>query len=219
MTTTSRQSVHLMAKSVSTDRLSTIAVSKERRDSLEEAWNEEDAVKAELHFWCTLAKGSCVQDLSSALASEQVAVGKTLQKPFDGKQGMFVRRQRAQNFRTDTSDCHLEELYATWSDEDGLRQDALRQAIATELGICLDESQLRQALLRVANRFARGVSVDPATLQVFASLWQRLILGAVCQPLCHMDSCNDKDNKILCRHGISWNRQEYDFELALRRRG
>jgi len=104
---------------------------------------------------------------------------------------MSRSRSRLDHFRRseqlDTSPQHIDRMYDSWCEgEDGvLWESVLRERLKVDCNIFLSEEFLSAALKRVRERFHDDGSCADGRVPriVFASLWQRLILGFVCRPV------------------------------------
>jgi len=88
----------------------------------------------------------------------------------------------------DTSPQHIEKLYEKWAPKGILTEQIFKERLeGCALGLSLTDDQLRQALERVQGGAGKAAKdsdshcdrIVPRT--VFASLWQRLTLGVLCQ--------------------------------------
>jgi len=135
------------------------------------------AIQDEARYWCELAMG-CRGPGSLLDVCEQ-----------SSQRGSFARsKSRLEEFYEivpfDTSQWKIDQLYEDWSASGVLRLEVLRERLGNTYRIHLTEEQLLEALHRVSQRFSTCSAVGARDVPriVFASLWQRLILGAVCRP-------------------------------------
>lgn len=136
-------------------------------------WDSTVAQRDDFEFWCRLLEStdSSPPDLASSLrlAEDKASSGN--------------RRFRC-SAPFDTSPQHIDALYDAWAEDDGLlRKDALRHRLHREHQLSLSEEMLDSALERVCEHFhdASNIADSKVPRIVFASLWQRLILGMACQ--------------------------------------
>jgi Mg2+ and Co2+ transporter CorA len=111
----------------------------------------------------------------------------------------------------DTSQFHVSKLYRKWADEDGvLKREAMHWGLQ-DYGIMIGEDKLDAALDRMRsylsyrklensdNNPLAKVDDDSISEALFASVWQRLMLGAVCN-MAHENNdvtIRDMDMKLI----------------------
>jgi len=121
----------------------------------------------ECQFWCALVSG--------------------FEKDDSG-----VSKQFWKMAKFDTSPHRMDNLFQQWADvEGGISPEALRNLVAKEHKIKLDEQQTIEAVQRARGHLRRGLpgseftrcSTPDGTVsrQLFETLWQRLMLGVVCK--------------------------------------
>lgn len=176
-------------------------------------WMSTMALQDEFTFWTELAsKRRGWDEIRNHLEELETSSSKkhatsTLNSEFLSTQTEVLQGRNAKSFRSrleqlqqsamlDTCPQHIERLYKSWAQKDGiLRRETLLKRLDKRCGISLTEEELHEALERVQRRFSGptnfpgrphdGPAQPPAgsravTPQVFASLWQRLALGTIC---------------------------------------
>lgn len=181
-------------------------------------WNAKPAVEAECHFWCSLA----------ASAGVRSHLLETCEKPSASLAGKLNRSSTMVTIAPDsfwdlvpfdTNPQRIDNLFDAWSTrvpvagkagandllDRQLSKAALRERLSRDCGINLSDVDLEEALRHVCRRFAGGSGAEESSPTVprvvFASLWQRLILGAVCRGLVDLeDSASELGPRAQPRH-------------------
>jgi len=102
--------------------------------------------------------------------------------------------------KVDTSPQHVDSMFDGWSSDGTLTLHALQSGLRRE-GLSLSEEALFSTLQRVRARGAQGSSFVQEGMSVprtvFASLWQRLVLGVVCQDMSASEDNNPKNIHLI----------------------
>lgn len=144
-------------------------------------------VEDECNFWCRIVGGFRTSTYSQTA---------TITNGLQGGGDFHVLEHSDQLWSLtsfDTSPTRIGNLYNGWAarnkkHENILAVENLRHSLRSDFGISLKPEQLQEALCRVAGQCwhlkgPRSFSTDECVVSrtVFTSLWQRLMLGAMCR--------------------------------------
>jgi Mg2+ and Co2+ transporter CorA len=147
-------------------------------------WNTSDALQTEQDFWISLAVEGMVatpqmKPIDASGCSGSPASPASTEMFLSGLDG-------GESVSFDASPQQIDTLYDSWSREAGrLDLNTLRDRLCRDYALVLSLDKLKLAVERVSGRFGsrfaqRFIDEDGQSRIVFASLWQRLALGACC---------------------------------------
>eukprot|EP00929_Paragymnodinium_shiwhaense_P075026 TRINITY_DN3836_c0_g3_i1.p1 TRINITY_DN3836_c0_g3~~TRINITY_DN3836_c0_g3_i1.p1 ORF type:complete len:934 (+),score=129.85 TRINITY_DN3836_c0_g3_i1:71-2803(+) len=138
-------------------------------------WMLVDSLDAEYTFWQKMAENGAEGGLPGASAKSRAS--KTTMSPATTRSK--PRMLRLTHY--DTSAQRIDALYVFWAERGKqLRLHELTEGLASDCGLAVPEAILLEALERVGSRFEDKEEDETNVIPriVFASLWQRLMLGA-----------------------------------------